>query len=151
MGTVCRAYLVVQLVKNPPAMQENLGLIPGLGRSPGEGKGYPLQYYGLENSMDYSPWISKDLDATERLSHARVCKHDMIFTPMISLLINWLWVSQNDYPGWWSDESLNEVFGPSWKKRFQLTERQWNPPVDPEEANYVLGEQPTLLVPGGDL
>ena len=30
----------------------DLGLIPGLGRSPGEGKGYPLQYYGLENSMD---------------------------------------------------------------------------------------------------
>ena len=31
-----------------------LGLIPGLGRSPGEGKGYPLQYSGLENSMDYT-------------------------------------------------------------------------------------------------
>ena len=30
----------------------NLGLFPGLGRSPGEGKGYPLQYFGLENSMD---------------------------------------------------------------------------------------------------
>ena len=32
---------------------EDLGLIPGLGRSPGEGKGYPLQYSGLENSMNY--------------------------------------------------------------------------------------------------
>ena len=31
---------------------ENLGSIPGLGRFPGEGKGYPLQYSGLENSMD---------------------------------------------------------------------------------------------------
>ena len=30
----------------------DLGLILGLGRSPGEGKGYPLQYFGLENSMD---------------------------------------------------------------------------------------------------
>ena len=30
----------------------DLGLIPGLGRSPGEGKGHPLQYSGLENSMD---------------------------------------------------------------------------------------------------
>ena len=30
----------------------DLGLIPGLGISPGEGKGYPLQYSGLENSMD---------------------------------------------------------------------------------------------------
>ena len=32
----------------------DLGSIPGLGRSPGEGNGYPLQYSGLENSMDYS-------------------------------------------------------------------------------------------------
>jgi len=30
----------------------DLGSIPGLGRSPGEGKGYPFQYSGLENSMD---------------------------------------------------------------------------------------------------
>ena len=30
----------------------DLGSIPGIGRSPGEGKGYPLQYSGLENSMD---------------------------------------------------------------------------------------------------
>ena len=30
----------------------DLGLIPGLGRTPGEGKGYPLQYSGLENSTD---------------------------------------------------------------------------------------------------
>ena len=50
------ASLVAQSVKNPPTMLEtwvgDLGLIPGLGRSPGEGKGYPLQYSGLENSMD---------------------------------------------------------------------------------------------------
>ena len=32
----------------------DLGLIPELERSPGEGKGYPLQYSGLENSMDYT-------------------------------------------------------------------------------------------------
>ena len=31
---------------------EDLGSISGLGRSPGEGKGYPFQYLGLENSMD---------------------------------------------------------------------------------------------------
>ena len=32
----------------------DLGSIPGLGRPPGEGKGYPLQCSGLENSMDYT-------------------------------------------------------------------------------------------------
>ena len=31
----------------------DLGSVPGLGRSHGEGKVYPLQYSGLENSMDY--------------------------------------------------------------------------------------------------
>ena len=36
-----------------------LGSIPGLGRSPGEGKGYPLRYSGLANSMFYSPWGSQ--------------------------------------------------------------------------------------------
>ena len=35
---------------------EDLGLIPGLGRSPGEGNGNPLQYSCLENSMDEGAW-----------------------------------------------------------------------------------------------
>ena len=92
---MCRASLIAQLVKNPPAAQETLvqfldrkvccrrdrlptpvflgfpcgsagkestcnagglGSIPGLGRSPGEGKGYPLQYSGLENPRDGGAW-----------------------------------------------------------------------------------------------
>ena len=47
----------------------HLGLIPGLGRSPGEGNSYPLQYSGLGNPMDreawqatVSPWGHKELD-----------------------------------------------------------------------------------------
>ena len=40
-------------------------LIPGLRRYPGEGKGYPLQYSGLEKSMEYSPWGCKESDTTE--------------------------------------------------------------------------------------
>ena len=42
-------------VKNPPVNAGDVtdaDSISGLGRSPGEGKGYPLQYSGLENSMD---------------------------------------------------------------------------------------------------
>jgi len=42
----------------------DLGLIPGLGRSSGKEKGYPVQCSGLENSMD-SPWVCKELDTTE--------------------------------------------------------------------------------------
>ena len=44
----------------------HLGSSPGLGRPPGEGRVYPLQYSGLENPMDYSPWGHKELDTTER-------------------------------------------------------------------------------------
>ena len=43
------------MVKNLPASAEDIrdmGLIPGLGRSPGRGHGNPLQYSGLENPMD---------------------------------------------------------------------------------------------------
>ena len=38
--------------KESACNEGDLGSIPGLGRSPGEGKGYPLQHSGLENSMD---------------------------------------------------------------------------------------------------
>ena len=44
----------------------DLGSIPGLGRSPGKGKGYALHYSALENSLD-SPWSRNELDTTERL------------------------------------------------------------------------------------
>ena len=51
----------------------DLGLIPGLGRSPGEGNDNPLQYSCLENPMDGSAWwttvhgVAKEVDVTERL------------------------------------------------------------------------------------
>ena len=46
----------------------DLGSIPGLGRSPGEGKGYPLQY----SALAWRSWGRKELDMTERLSLFRV-------------------------------------------------------------------------------
>ena len=50
------ARLGGSVVKNSPANSEDLGLIPGLGRSPGEGNGNPLQYSCLENPMDRGDW-----------------------------------------------------------------------------------------------
>ena len=49
----------------------DVGLIPGLGRSPGEENGKPLQYSFLENLMDRGPWwaivhaVRKESDMTE--------------------------------------------------------------------------------------
>ena len=51
--------MVLLLVKNLPANAEDTRyahLIPGLGRSPGEGNGNPLQYSCLENSMGREAW-----------------------------------------------------------------------------------------------
>ena len=42
----------------------DLGLIPGLGRYPGEGNGDPLQYSGLENSKDREVWRATDHGVT---------------------------------------------------------------------------------------
>ena len=47
------------MVENLPANAgdiRDMGSIPGLGRSPGEGNGNPLQYYCLENPMDRGAW-----------------------------------------------------------------------------------------------
>ena len=53
---VTGASLGAQTVKNLPENAGDLGSIPGLGRSPGEGNGYPLLYSCLENSTDRGTW-----------------------------------------------------------------------------------------------
>ena len=62
--------LVAQMVKNRPAMPGDPGSIPGLGRSPGEVNGNPLQYSCLGNPMDREAWwatvhlVTKESDVT---------------------------------------------------------------------------------------
>ena len=56
------------MVKNPPANAGDVGSISGLGRSPGEGNGNPLQYSCLEKPTDRGDWqaavhrVTKELD-----------------------------------------------------------------------------------------
>ena len=68
--------------KEPTCNAGDVGLIPGSGRSPGEGNGSLLQYSCLENPMDRgawwanSPWGLKESDTTEQLStHAKKNTH----------------------------------------------------------------------------
>ena len=58
------------MIKNLPANAGDLGLIPGWGRPPGEGKDNPFQYSCLENPMDKGAWQAtvhgvEELDMTE--------------------------------------------------------------------------------------
>ena len=58
--------------KNPPAYVGDVGSIPGLGRSPGERNGNPLQYSCLENSMDRGAWqtaVHRVTESWTRLSN----------------------------------------------------------------------------------
>ena len=71
----------------------DLGLIPGLGRSPGEGKGYPLQYSGLENPMDcIVHGVTKSWTRLKDSLHFRANKERIqscIFKVMFLLLLFW--------------------------------------------------------------
>ena len=75
--------LVAQTVKESTCNVGDLGLIPGLGRSPGGGHDNPLQYSCLENpngqrSLEgYSPWGHKASDTTERLSTVHGLHHNL--------------------------------------------------------------------------
>ena len=107
-----RASPIAQLVKNLAAMH----LIPGLGRSPGEGKGYPLQYSGLKNSMDcIVPGVAKSWTWLSDFSLSLSSKaRGQCFVPLINLswvpLVNLLLEQEKaDILGWESTILLNSI------------------------------------------
>ena len=84
--------------KGPACNAKDLSSVPGLGRSPGEGKGYPLQYSGLENSMngivhgvtksrtrqnDFRLALSERATVTTQIS-LHICKYSTV--PNVELL-----------------------------------------------------------------
>ena len=72
------ASLVAQRVKSSVCNMGDLGSIPGLGRSPGEGNGNPLQYC-LENPMDRGAWWA----AVHGVSKSPTRLSDFTFTFML--------------------------------------------------------------------
>ena len=85
--------LVAQVVKTLPAMQETIynagddvGSIPGSGRSPGEGHGNPLWYSCLGNPMDRGAWWPtvhgvSESDTTGRLTHTHILDVAEVWKP----------------------------------------------------------------------
>ena len=78
------------VVKNLLSNAGDTSAIPGSGRSPGVGNGYPLQYSCLESSMDGEAGqaticgVAKDSDTTERM-HAHTCVHAHTLLPGYTL------------------------------------------------------------------
>ena len=64
----------------------DLGLIPGLGWSPGEGNSYPLQYSGLENSTDRGAWHATVRGVTK--SQTQLSKFHFHLHPLSSVSVN---------------------------------------------------------------
>ena len=87
----------------------DLGLIPGLGRSPGGGHGNPLQYsclekpHGQKGLVGCSPWGCKELDTTEQLS-ARAHTHPSKYKPFTDYIFS------KYLPLWACFHSLNDIF-----------------------------------------
>ena len=69
----------------------DLGSSPGLGRSPGEGNGNPLQYYCLENPMDRGAWWATIHGVAESWTQLSTIAHSTIFI----LVPNW---KSSNYP-----------------------------------------------------
>ena len=81
---------MVQLLKNPPTMWETWVSSLGWEKSSGEGKGYPLQYSGLENSMEGVPQGVPKIQMRLSLSYSKTMqgkfKHKIFSCPLASSL-----------------------------------------------------------------
>ena len=79
--------------KESACVAGNPGSIPGSGRYPGEGKGYPSflpgQFHGLRSEVDYSPWGRKESNTTEQLTLAFTNQ----LWPNPSFHFIWIWLS----------------------------------------------------------
>ena len=96
------------VVKNLPANAGNAGSIPGLGRSPGEGNGKPLQYPCLENSMDRGAWqaavhgVTKSNDWTINTftclywTELHTTEHTHTHTHILALTVNYFDITASD-------------------------------------------------------
>ena len=88
---IIRGFLGGSVVKNLPDNAGDLSSIPGLGRSPREGNGNPLQYYCLGNPLDRGDWwtivqgVPKQSDSAERLNTCYLIIARMLAVRMVPL------------------------------------------------------------------
>ena len=94
---------VSQCLKNPPASAGDTGLIPGSGRSPGEGNGNPLQYSCLGNPTDRRAGRLQSM-GSQRVRYNLATKQQHIFFQLINLF----WLEHNYFTIlWWLLPHIN--------------------------------------------
>ena len=93
---LCWASQVALVVKNPPANAGDaryVDLIPGSGRSPGEGNDTPVflpgKFHGQRSLVGYSPWDHQESDMTERLSTRSLFQHHLLKRLFFPYCIAW--------------------------------------------------------------
>ena len=69
LGVLIMGFPSDSVVRNPPAIAGDVGLIPRVGRPSGEGNGNPLQYLCLGNPMDRRAWQAIVHQVTKRIGH----------------------------------------------------------------------------------
>ena len=72
--------------KNPPTNARDVGLIPGLGRSPREGNGNPLQYSYVGNPMDRGAWWAQSM-GLQNSRHDLAAKQQQLLRVIGALLV----------------------------------------------------------------
>ena len=95
------------------------GSIPGLGRSPGEGNGNPLQYYCLENPMDRGAWLAT-VHGVPRVRHDLATKPDQ--TTILAWKIPW-----TDEPGGLQSMVVTRVRQDYWLNNNKYMVFSWLP------------------------
>ena len=77
--SIDRGFPSGSVVKNLPANAGAMGLIPGLGRSPGGGNGNPVKYSCLENPKDTGAWQAAVHGVAAEQAHTRMRSLDLLF------------------------------------------------------------------------
>ena len=91
----------------------HLGSMPGLGRSPGEGKGYPLQYSGLENSMD---WLAHGVAKSYTTERLTLSQNRHLTKLKLSTKELMLWNCGAGEDSWESLGLQGDPTSPSWRR-----------------------------------
>ena len=87
-NTICKwGFPCGSVVKNSPANAGNVGSVPGWGRCPGEGNGYPLQYSCLEPHRQRGPWQA----TVQRLQTVMLVTKQKVQQPLCKYSRYWIW------------------------------------------------------------